>query len=208
MTSLRDSMTSAWKISQREGVNGSVSCSLWCLREKLCVSFLYNDVTHDCHLFAVVHKVADMTSSSVGYRYYDTCRAAGYYGASCTADGECRLTKTRCFHDRCRCQPGYSFDAHQAKCVTSCSSYGSEFEAIPEYFIDSNNEESISGIDTASCLLRCRQATSYVCRTADVRISPSPACSTASVTKNDVPASDWKRLTTWATAHYQRHCRV
>ena len=78
MTSLRDSMTSSWLISQRPGTNGSIRCSMLCLQEVRCVSFLYNDVTHDCRLFAVIKREADITSVAVGYRYYDTCRGEAF----------------------------------------------------------------------------------------------------------------------------------
>ena len=90
---------------------------------------------------------------------------------------------------------------------SDCSSYGPEFEMIPGYFIAYNNKELISDLDTEACLEVCRQATAYVCRVADMRLSPDLTCSTSSVTKLDAP-SDWTYQNTWVTVHYQRHCSL
>ncbi|XP_076470707.1 uncharacterized protein LOC143300714 [Babylonia areolata] len=209
VTSLRDSMmSSSWMISQSAGVNGSVRCGLLCLREARCVSFLYSDVMHDCRLFAVVMAASDVTSPAVGYRYYDTCKAAGYYGSGCGADSQCTIPNTRCVQARCRCQEGYSFDASANACVAHCASYGPEFEYIPGWYIDQYSQQFFLNVNTEDCLDLCRQATSYVCRSAEVRLNLDPACATATVTKLDVPSSAWRTSNIWVMVYYQRHCSL
>ncbi|KAK7505372.1 hypothetical protein BaRGS_00003534 [Batillaria attramentaria] len=207
VASFKDKLSTSWLVSQ-QNVKGVRQCAVLCLSDVRCVSFVYSGVINDCRLFAVVKTTSDMTTSTPGYQYYDTCKGVGYYGAACSSDPDCSLPQTRCFQSVCRCQPGYSFDPYQAACVATCATYGPEFEAVPDHFINANNEESLMDYDTQMCLDRCRQATTYLCRSADVRISPDPACSTASVTKLDVPAADWLPGNTWVTVHYQRHCAL
>ncbi|KAL8570428.1 hypothetical protein ACOMHN_034463 [Nucella lapillus] len=208
VTSLKDSMMSSWMLSQTLGVMGPVRCGLLCLREQRCVSFLYNDVIRDCRLFAIVMASSDVTSSVVGYRYYETCKAAGYYGSPCSMNSQCVLSNTQCFQTRCRCKEGYSFNASSAACVARCGSYGPEFEYVPGWFIDLYTQEFVNGVTTTPCLELCRGATAYTCRSVDVRRNVNPACATSIYTKLDVPASSWQQSSTWDMAYYQRHCRL
>ncbi|PVD20428.1 hypothetical protein C0Q70_18583 [Pomacea canaliculata] len=207
VTSLSDLLSTSWVIAQYTAVR-LTQCAVACLVDSRCVSFIYNDISNDCRVFAVVHSSSTMTQAALGYRYYDTCRGAGFYGASCRVSTQCRLQNSVCRSGLCGCQDGYSFDPAQAACIHGCSRYGPEFETIPGYYINANNEESLPGYDTRACLDRCRNATTYICRSIDVRLAPDPACTTASISKLDAPSADWMLQGAWATVHYQRHCSL
>lgn len=78
VTSLSDLLSTSWVIAQHTAVR-LTQCAVACLVDSRCVSFIYNDISNDCRVFAVVHSSSTMTQAALGYRYYDTCRGENIY---------------------------------------------------------------------------------------------------------------------------------
>ena len=127
-----DIITDVWMFKE-EKARSLLDCASQCLQHPPCMSFMVNLDTERCRLHASSMTSDDLVSHSPGFKYYESCRAAGSMGSQCSYTSDCRIADMFCISFRCQCLASYHYDPNSQTCVSQCQVWGSDFAAFPDY---------------------------------------------------------------------------
>ena len=120
----------------------------------------------------------------------------------------CEYSRSRSFHDDLILQDQASGERSQDQWSSGseCTSYGSGFQEIPNYFIDLHNFEIIENVTMGECLEFCRNRTEFTCRTLEYGWV-SNRCSLQNVTSLHVPGAWFEdEQREYNISHFIRDC--
>ncbi|XP_060083230.1 uncharacterized protein LOC132562504 [Ylistrum balloti] len=193
------------KLWTHDNVITPFRCAEQCKNDESCVSFFYNRDSLICEGHSITLGITNGSTPAVGNRYYVDDNGQGYIGDVCTTNSECYVSNSECRNGACWCAAGYSFWPRSRSCVVNCTTYGTDFTEVLDYFLIQNNEESFLNVSYESCIQSCISVTLYACVTFEYGWQ-SNECFLQSVTKFDKPDKWYHDTLSRGFGHYQRDC--
>ena len=167
-----DVTTTTWmfkEITLRPSSSSRLACATHCLQHKACLAFMVNLDLSRCRLHAASITSDDVTQTSPGFKYYETCRAAGNIGSKCNSSSDCGYPNMECTSQHCQCDAFHHYDPNTQRCESGCDIWGSDFAAFPSFFIPGRNIVELRGepyIELQGCRQACVEA-SFTCKSID-----------------------------------------